>query len=159
MYHVDGHRACGVSMLPHETRRAKGVCPKCGKQLVVGVLNRVDELADREEKNIPKNKFIPHKYIVPLREIIGEAFDVGVKSKKVEREYANMIKNIGNEFEILVDKDLDDLARAGFDKHIILGIKNMRVGNVKISPGFDGQYGKVKTINSEKIKAGQGRLL
>jgi DNA helicase-2/ATP-dependent DNA helicase PcrA len=48
-YHVDGHRKCGVRMEPQETREHGGTCPECGKPLTVGVLSRVEELADRPE--------------------------------------------------------------------------------------------------------------
>ena len=126
------------------------ICPKCKKELTIGVMYRVDNLADREEKNIPIEKFIPHKYIVPLREIIAEAFDVGKKSKKVEKEYSNMAARLGNEFNILLDCSLEDIAKCVSDDNILLGIKNMRSGQVEAIPGFDGQYGIIKTLNYKK---------
>ena len=46
-YHYDGHRKCGVCLTPDETRRLGGKCPVCGKAVTLGVLNRVEELADR----------------------------------------------------------------------------------------------------------------
>ena len=46
-YHLDGHRKCGVRFEPAQTREHGGSCPKCGKQVTVGVLHRVAELADR----------------------------------------------------------------------------------------------------------------
>ena len=49
-YHLDGHRQCQVRLYPGETRKMRGVCPVCGKKLTVGVLHRVDALADRTEK-------------------------------------------------------------------------------------------------------------
>lgn len=146
MYYADGHRACNVSMLPKETKKNKKICPKCKKELTIGVLYRVDSLADRVEKEIPSENFIPHKYIVPLREIIAEAFGVGVKSKKVEIEYKKMITAIGNDFYILLDASLNEIKKFVSDKNILTGIANMRAGKVKKVPGFDGEYGKIKTI-------------
>ena len=46
-YHADGHRVCGVNWEPEQTRQAGGRCPECGKPLTVGVLSRVEDLADR----------------------------------------------------------------------------------------------------------------
>src|SRR3990172_7714377 len=48
-YHFDGHRKCGVSLSPEETRRYEGLCPECGKPLTLGVMHRVEELADRDD--------------------------------------------------------------------------------------------------------------
>ncbi len=153
MYYVDGHRACGVSMFPKETKKNKNICPKCKKELTIGVLHRVDDLADRTQKNIPVDKFIPHKYIVPLREIIAEAFDMGKGSKKVRDEYERMTQSLGNEFSILLDVDLKKIKDAVSNQNIYLGIKNMRAGDVVKTPGFDGQYGKIQTLNSNKKSA------
>src|SRR3984885_3497672 len=46
-YHLDGHRKCGVRLEPAQSARPGGTCPRCGKPLTIGVLNRVTELADR----------------------------------------------------------------------------------------------------------------
>lgn len=146
MYHNDGHRLCNTNVLPKESKKNKNLCLKCKKELTIGVLHRVDDLADRLEKDISYEKFIPHKYIVPLREIISEVFGVGVKSKKVETEYKNMISKIGNEFYILLEAPLGIIKNNISNKNILSGIKNMRAGKVKRSSGFDGQYGKIKTI-------------
>lgn len=159
MYHIDGHRTCGISMEPKETKKNKKICPKCKKELTIGVLHRVDDLADRGVKEIKSDQFIPHKYIVPLREIIAEAFEVGKSSKKVEKEYAGLIKNIGNEFFILLDADLEKIKLVASDPNIYLGIKNMRAGAVVATPGFDGQYGKVQTIKNRLGQVKQAKLI
>ncbi len=54
-YHYDGHRACGVVFSPEETRRHGGRCPVCGKPLTVGVMHRVEELADRLPGEKPRS--------------------------------------------------------------------------------------------------------
>jgi len=159
MYHFDGHLDCGVCFAPTETKKNKLICPKCKKPLTVGVLHRVDDLADREEKKIPTEKFIPHKYIVPLREIISRVFDVGVKSKKVEVEYRNLIKNLGDEFNILLEKSVEEIKKVASDKKIAVAIKNMREGRVKVKPGYDGKYGEVEVLSQKKGDLAQSRLL
>ncbi len=141
-YHYDGHRVCNISFSPEQTKKACGICPVCKKPLVVGVSNRVAELADRTFGFKPKNA-IPYKSLVPLRELIGEALGVGPSSKKVDTEYQKLIKNCGCELEILLDvpinilkeKTLPDIAKA---------IDLMRQGKVQTIPGYDGVYGKIK---------------
>src|SRR3989344_9023860 len=82
-YHHDGHRDCRINFSPSESKKHKGICPVCKKKLVIGVLNRVDQLADRAEKFKPKNS-IAFRSLVPLPEIIGEILGVGKSSKKVQ---------------------------------------------------------------------------
>ena len=149
MYHFDGHRDCGVSLSPEQTKRVKGICPKCKKKLTIGVLYRVDELADRAE--IPK-KFIPHKYIVPLREIIAASFDVGVGSKKVAAEYARLLSALGSEFYILLQADSVKIEAAASSKNIALGIQNVRENKVIPTPGYDGVYGRVDVFAGAKYE-------
>jgi len=146
MYHIDGHRVCGVSMSPKESKKHQKICPKCKKELTIGVLHRVDDLSDRKVQDILSEKYIPHKYIVPLRELISEVFGVGVKSKRVQKEYLQMITNIGNEFYILLDASSEEIEKNISDRKILLAIKNMRVGKIKLTAGFDGQYGKIKVL-------------
>ncbi|HLD61023.1 MAG TPA: endonuclease Q family protein [Patescibacteria group bacterium] len=149
-YHCDGHAACGVRLSPPESKREKLLCPKCKKPLTIGVLHRVDDLADRAEDSISMEKFVPHRYIVPLAEIIGRSFEVGVKSKKVVEEYRRMTKSLGSEFHILLHASLSDIERAVSDKNVALGIRHMREGKVKISPGYDGVYGVVDVFPEAK---------
>ncbi len=143
MYHFDGHRECQFSSAPADTKRHKEICPVCKKKVTVGVLYRVDRLADRIQEKIYPDKFIPYKYIVPLREIIAARLEVGKKSKKVETTYRELVPKLGSEFEVLLHQSIADIGQAVNDKNIALGIQNMRQGKVKIVPGFDGQYGVV----------------
>ncbi len=159
MYHYDGHRECKFSSLPAETKRNKELCPVCKKKVTVGVLYRVDTLADRTEEDIPRDTFIPHKYIVPLREIIGACLGVGKKSKKVENEYRRLVPKLGSEFNVLLNKDLKEIKRYVSDERIAKGIQNMREGKVKIIPGFDGKYGVVNPFpGTKQLENFQSRL-
>lgn len=147
-YHFDGHRVCGIAFSPKETEKHKNICPKCGKTLTIGVLNRVATLADRQE-NYKSAGRIPYKSIVPLDEIIAEAFGVGTASKKVKAEYENLIKNLGGELQIVLDAGEEEIKKIA-SPLVAEGIMKVRAGKVNVTPGFDGEYGKIK-IFSEKL--------
>ena len=143
-YHIDGCAACGFSCEPSETRRIDGLCPKCRRPLTIGVLSRVNDLADRKIDIMPTNH-VPFKSIVPLQEIIAECVGVSsTSSKKVQEMYEKMIKEIGNEFYILLDADASSISTVA-EPMIAAAIMNVRSGKVSITPGYDGIYGKVRT--------------
>ena len=147
-YYHDGHRACGVSMTPKETKKNKGICPVCGKPVTVGVLNRVDILADAKGSvktvgnlSTQENR-VPFHSIIQLDEIIADVLGVGVKTKRVKMAYERLVKECGTEIDILMNINESDLLQHT-DQHIVQGIMNMRAGKVRIVPGFDGEYGKI----------------
>ena len=158
MYHYSGHRICGVSFTPSETKKLKGICPVCKKPLTIGVMDRVEELADRAEGFKPA-KAAPFKKLVELDKIIAEALDVKSRhSAKVQIAYHDLIKRGGNELNILLDINLEDLEKI-VDPAIIEGIKRVREGKLIIKPGFDGQYGEIKIFDEkEKLKNKQTSL-
>ncbi|TSC78198.1 MAG: hypothetical protein G01um101429_886 [Parcubacteria group bacterium Gr01-1014_29] len=153
MYHYDGHRACKFSCAPEETKRLNKLCPNCGKPVTVGVVNRVEELADRPEGFMPANA-VPYKNMVPLDEIIAEAIGVASPTaKSVQDEYFSLVKEFGNEISILFDVRESELARS-IRPEILEGIKRVREGRLQIEPGYDGEYGKVKIFGEgEKPKS------
>ena len=156
MYHFDGHRDCGVRFTPAETKKHKNICPKCKKPLVVGVLNRVEELADRKEGFKPAGAPGARK-LVELDKIIAEA--LGVKSRtsvKVQAEYNDIIGRYGNETNVLLDEPIESLA-GGLSPAVVEGIRRVREGRLRIEPGFDGQYGRVRIFTDEE--RGQAKLL
>ncbi|OGH87545.1 MAG: hypothetical protein A3J93_03395 [Candidatus Magasanikbacteria bacterium RIFOXYC2_FULL_42_28] len=156
MYHVDGHRACDFSCTPTQTKKLGGLCPKCKKSLTVGVLSQVEKLADRPEGYRPPDA-IPYVSLVELDKIIAQA--LGVKSRKsvkVQAEYEKLIK-YHNEFEILLDLSYDELAKIT-TPIIVEGIKRVREGKLKITPGFDGEYGRVEIFTDDERKEFQGKL-
>lgn len=158
-YHYDGHAACRICFSPAETKKENFLCPKCKKKLTVGVLHRVMELSDREEKNIPADKFIPHRYLVPLSEIVGFVFKVGDKSKKVQTECDRLIKKFGSEFNLLLDAAIDEIKKEASESGIALAIGNIRQGKIKIFPGYDGIFGKIDlSVILGKKSSPQGRL-
>lgn len=147
-YHVDGHAACGFSCTPEETVRLYGKCPKCGKLITVGVLARVAELADRKLDAMPSHH-VPFRSIVPLQEIIAEANGVrATAGKKVQEMYETLIRDVGTEFHILLDAPIDVIATASSPR-IAEAIRRMRAGEMHITPGYDGIYGKVKIFGDD----------
>lgn len=157
-YHLDGHRDCKFSCMPEKTKKLKGLCPVCGKPLLVGVLNRVDELADREYGFMPK-RAIPYKSVIPLEEIIAETLGVGVGSKKVMGMYEKMTTERNreleiqrfSEFEILLDLGEEQIAQISTPE-IAKSVIRVREGNVHIEGGYDGVFGKIHIYNEEEKK-------
>ena len=155
-YHYDGHRKCERRMHPRETIAAKGLCPVCGKPVTVGVMARVEELADREEGR--KSPRARHFYsVIPLPEIIGEAKQVGPGTKTVDAIYQAMVSRLGSELDILLDIPESDIAQVG-GSLIAEGIRRMRVGEVDILPGYDGDYGVIKLFNPEDRLGGDTQI-
>jgi len=147
-YHYDGHRQCGVISSPSQTKENQYLCPNCHKKLTVGVMHRVEELADRPAGFIPKNA-IPSIHLIPLEEIIAGALGVRVGTKAVESEYERLIERGGSEFRILLEATPDELA-SFVPPHILEGIVRMRQGKVSIIPGHDGEYGKINLFPERK---------
>jgi uncharacterized protein (TIGR00375 family) len=151
-YHYDGHRNCNISFAPKETKKHKGLCPACGKRVTVGVMNRVDQLADRTEGAVP-DKAIPAMHMVPLEEIIADALGVGVNAASVEREYLRLVEKGGSEFDILMEHSPEDLA--SFVPPMILeGVLRVREGRLNITPGYDGVFGKIQIFTQAEREKG-----
>lgn len=149
-YHYDGHRICGINLSPQESKKYNNICPTCGKPLTIGVLNRVNELADREEGFEPENR-IPYKSLIPLGEIIAASLGVGVATKQVATKYKNLIEKFGNEFKILLEASSKELKEATLPE-IAEGIIRVREGRVQLVPGYDGVYGKIKIFEQNEKK-------
>lgn len=150
-YHYDGHRDCRFVCSPAETKKLKGICPKCKKQLTIGVMNRVDELSDRSDDEAKKFSRIPYKNLVPLPEIISDALKVGVNSKAVASEYDNLIKKLGNELRILLNVGKEEIKEVSSDR-IATAIAKVRSGDIYVKPGYDGEFGAVRVFNGSERK-------
>ena len=147
-YHFDGHRKCNVVFSPQETKRHNYICPVCGKRLTVGVMHRIESLADRPSGHRPNNA-IPEIHLVPLEQIISEALGVQTTTKAVQEEYKRLVSIGGSEFEILLKLSIEELSRF-VPPRILEGISRVREGKLFIKPGFDGVYGKIKIFDSEE---------
>jgi len=147
-YHYDGHRSCGVTLSPKETIKNNYLCPVCGKRVTIGVMHRVEKLADRPYRFKPENAPIYHS-LIPLSEILAETLKVGANTKTVESHYLKLLRSLGNEFKILMESPLADIEKAA-SSSLSAAISKMRSGKVHISPGFDGEYGKIKIFEEVK---------
>ncbi len=143
-YHFDGHRDCGIQFSPEQTKKHNGICPKCNRPLTVGVMSRVNDLADRPDGFMPEFA-LPFKRMVPLQEIIAEEKQRGVLTKGVQQEYQRVIEYFGNEFEVLLHAKEKDLA-SFLSERMLQAIVKVRNGDLKISPGYDGKFGIVKVF-------------
>lgn len=144
-YHFDGHRKCGVSLSPVEAERLGGICPVCGKKLTMGVDHRVEQLADRAEGFVKKDGK-KYESLVPLPEVISACMGYSTASKKVQGCFEQMIQTLGTEFDILRNVPSEDIKSCAGER-IAEGIENVRIGNVKRIPGYDGEYGKIELFD------------
>lgn len=153
-YHVDGHRACNFSCAPEESRRLGNKCPKCGKELTIGVLNRVEQLADRKEGYRPKDA-VDFVSLLPLHELIAALHGSEPHTKKVWDVYNLLIDRFSNEINVLLNVAQHDLEKVAGERLAALVIKN-RKGAVRIEPGYDGVYGKLVLGDEERQKSLRG---
>lgn len=144
-YHFDGHRKCGISLSPVEAERLGGICPVCGKKLTMGVDHRVEQLADREEGFV-KEDGKKYESLVPLPEVISACMGYSTASKKVQGCFEQMLQTLGTEFDILRNVPSEDIKSCAGER-IAEGIENVRTGNVKRIPGYDGEYGKIELFD------------
>jgi DNA helicase-2/ATP-dependent DNA helicase PcrA len=149
-YHYDGHRKCNVCLNPVKTLELDGICPECHKPLTLGVLNRVQKLADRPEGYVPENRH-GFQNIIPLADILSEIFEVGPNTKTVITHFNKAVEIIGPELEILLNKSIQEIEQANIP---LLGkaIENMRANKIITSPGFDGQFGRVSIFDPDEKK-------
>ncbi|MCK4533050.1 DNA helicase UvrD [bacterium] len=143
-YHFDGHRKCKVRLSSRETLKNRNLCPVCGKKLTIGVMHRINQLADRNSGFILSTA-IPFKHLIPLPEVISLAINKGVGTISVEKEYNKLINQAGTELDILMNVDKEELEKITLPK-IAEGIIKIREKKVKILPGYDGIYGKINIL-------------
>ncbi len=141
-YHADGHRACGFWCEPEETKRRGGMCPKCGKSLTIGVLNRVATLADRAPGTSVPSGMVPYRSITPLADLIGSVYGVGASSKRVRVAFDRLCSDNRTEFGILLDLSEAELAPYT-PPEIVQAIMAVRRGEVDRLPGYDGEFGRI----------------
>lgn len=154
-YHLDGHRKCKVRMDPEKTSESRGLCPVCGAPVTVGVLNRVDQLADRDEPALQR----PFHSLIPLAEVLGELLACGSGTKKVAEAYIGLLAGLGPELEILMSVPPHRIEAEG-GPMLSRAILRMRENRVIRSGGYDGEYGVIKVFEPLEIAepAGQAGL-
>ena len=138
-YHYTGHRNCNVCLSPKEALKLNNICPVCRSRLTVGVAQRVESLADRDEGFVPKNA-VPFRNLIPLSEVIAGTIGEKVESKKVWEEYYNLVNGFGSEFNVVLEAGEDKLKKMTSEK-IAANIIRNRNQKIPFKPGYDGVYG------------------
>ncbi len=159
-YHYTGHRNCNVKYAPEDTRVKGAKCPVCGRNLTIGVMERVEALADRSvgelgvvrENGMVKSRHFNrpgYKMLVPLLQIIAEAFETAPTTQKVLNEYKKLTSILGSELKILTKVPIEEIAKVSGSK-VAEGVEKVRKGDLVIDPGYDGVYGVVKIWGHKK---------
>ncbi len=149
-YHLDGHRNCNVRLLPNETKQLGGRCPECGKPLTIGVMHRIDDLADRSDESQPETAGMVQS-LVPLPEVLSEILHVGPQSKKVGHYYEGLLGQLGPELQLINDIPLEDIRKTG-DSVVAEAIARLRKQEVIREAGYDGVYGRIKLFRDEELR-------
>ena len=155
-YHYDGHRNCGVCLTPGETLQTDGICPVCGKKLTIGVLHRVEALADRPAGIIPPGAR-PYENLIPLPEVIAASTGFTPASMKVQTCYEHLLQTLGSEFSILRSLSVSELEPVA-GPCVAEGIRRMRAGTLTMDPGYDGEYGKLHLLEPAEISMLSGQM-
>lgn len=154
-YHYTGHRNCNVKYSPEETSAKGTKCPVCGRGLTIGVMERVESLASRGNDKLQitndngtiKTATFPdragYRMLVPLLQIIAEAFNTAPTTQRALNEYKKLTSSLGTEIKILTKVDIEEIAKISGSK-IAEGVEKVRRGDLVIDPGYDGVYGVVK---------------
>ncbi|HXM57272.1 MAG TPA: UvrD-helicase domain-containing protein [Candidatus Dormibacteraeota bacterium] len=156
-YHLDGHRACGVRLEPERTRELSGRCPTCARPLTVGVLHRVEALADHPEGRRPANAR-EFQCLISLPQVLGELLDVGPRSKSVAAEVSALVGRLGPEFGILTDVPLEEVGRQG-PPLLPEALDRLRRGAVSREAGYDGVYGTIRLFEPGELASAMGPML
>ena len=155
-YHFDGHRKCHLCLSPREAEKYGGICPVCKKKLTLGVSHRIEQLADREE-GYKHPHARPFESLVPLPEVIAASTGHSAASAKVQKQYEDMIRTLGTEFDILRTISPEDIkGEAGY--LVAEGIRRLRQGKVQRFPGFDGEYGTIKLFEPSELESMDGQM-
>lgn len=147
-YHFDGHRACGIRWHPQTSLTHNNRCTVCGKPVTVGVMHRVETLADRPEGFQPARSH-PYRNLVPLPEVLSEVHGTGAGSKRVQEQYQELLAKLGSELYILLDAPLEELEKTG-GTLLAEGIRRVRAGALTIEAGYDGEYGVIKLFDARE---------
>ena len=150
-YHFSGHRKCDTRLSPSDVATGGAACPECGRRITLGVMQRVEELAQRDVRtrrdldgySRGDGGRPPFKTLVSLSQIIAESLGIGPNTKKVQSTYLELVTGLGNELAVLTEASVAEVARLAGER-TAEGVLRVREGNIAIEPGFDGQYGTVR---------------
>jgi len=159
-YHLDGHRKCACRMVPSETLERGGLCPVCGKKVTVGVMHRVELLADRPEGTRHEGA-LPYERLISLAEVVGEVKGAGPNTQGVRTLCRHLVERLGPEMGILSRVPLEDVRREG-GSLLEEGLRRMRAAEVLLEAGYDGEFGVVRLFRDgerDRGTGGQGPLV
>lgn len=107
-------------------------CPNCrDSKIVLGVLDRITMIADKDKADHPKHRPL-YCFQIPLEFIPG----IG------EKTLNKLIENFGTEMNVIHNSTYSELSQVvgeQISKNIILG----RTGKLQLRPGGGGYYGKI----------------
>ncbi|MBI3493194.1 MAG: UvrD-helicase domain-containing protein, partial [Acidobacteria bacterium] len=149
-YHLDGHRKCGIRWTPQETLERGNRCPICGQPTTIGVLHRVEALADRAEATPPQTAGEVSN-MVPLPEVLSEIAGTGPSSQTVARSYDRLVSTLGAELSILRSIPVEDIERAS-SSLLAEAISRLRAGHVIREAGYDGEYGVIRLFEESELR-------
>jgi len=125
----------------------KMICPACKEEfkknfkIKLGVSERIEIISSFDKPIHPKHR-PPYINSVPLIDIIRSIRGIkSTTSKSVLSEYFNIIKNLGVEFEILINTPLNKIEE--FNENIASVIGSIRNNEIKYTPGGGGAYGQI----------------
>ncbi|MFX0023190.1 MAG: endonuclease Q family protein [Candidatus Hermodarchaeota archaeon] len=123
-------------------------CPACKEHLnknfkvKLGVSERIEKISTFLEPRHPVHR-PPYINAIPLIDIICAVKGIkSTSSKSVLNEYNRIIKEVGTEFEILIDTNITKIE--SFDSNIASVINAFRNNEVEYTPGGGGTYGQIK---------------
>ena len=154
-YHYDGHRLCKIKFSPQESKKNNFLCPVCGKKVTIGVMSRVEELAQRPNNFLDPNR-PSFKMTPPLLEILAQVYKSQVTTKKVWEKYLELIKKYGSEINILMG-NYDKQKFKEEEPLIFQALEKIDRGEIILEPGYDGEYGKV-IIKLDDVEIKEKRL-
>ena len=143
---MDGHRGCKVCLTPAETAAAGGVCPVCGRRITVGVLHRVEELADRPEGFRPK---LAKDFRVSFR-CLRQSPPASGRRPQARRCRSGMrscSRSLARSFRSCGRSPLEELSRLA-GPCVAEGVRRLRAGEVAWEPGYDGEYGRAALLDA-----------
>ena len=119
----------------------------------MGVLHRVDELADRREPG-PLSR--PFESLMPLPELLANCMQTGASSKRVQGAYLEMLKRYGPEFTILRELPLE-AAERDMGHGVAEALRRLRTGQVHKQAGYDGEYGVITVFEPHELELLEGQ--
>lgn len=148
-----GHKACQTRAA---SLKAGETCPACKKPFAAGVMARIEALAGRSAEEA-RGKAESFYKLVSLQDIIADGLGFQPDAETAQRQFMNIVTQVGPELEILVNWPEDRL-RKQLPARVSEGVLALRRGDVTIEPGYDGVPGRVKVNLPKDIQEDAGQL-